>query len=348
MSDEEFEQRIRSVRAEVNDYLETVQGLIALSHELRWDNDVKQIRPESSFTLGRRMTTSGRNRIQPNQDVTPDLTVQPYAGYGIVAEARLRFPSDEAQRMEKVRQLQKYDDDLEGWNTLDGTVERSDVVLMTHDDDVIKTTDYIEQAIADGRAAFSRDLSIIGCIRTTERYGNEAIRVRKAYGGLSDERLDDRLRNGRSIRLGTLSTRYSMELYDQRPPPAHMLSVMWMTILPVLVQEDQYIRARGEGPPLVRITAEDLTARMRKALNPSMGAERSPGYPQQAWVREALDDMCRLRYAKRLGDEYEVAYRVIRDPQETFIKGVCRLEREREKRESKRALKQTPQLKLFD
>jgi len=152
MADSTLDQQIRSVRAEVNDYLETVQGICALCHEIRFDPVSRQVRPEVRYCLGRRMTTSVRNRVQPDTAVSPDLVIQSDDTYGIVAEARLRFPRDAQERVAKLRQLEKYDDDLSGWYTEAGTVERFDIVLLTHDTSTVDASDFIGGMLQAGTA----------------------------------------------------------------------------------------------------------------------------------------------------------------------------------------------------
>lgn len=350
MSKEELEKRIRSVRAEVSDYLDTVQGVYALCHEMRWDNDRRMLRSsvESPFCIGRRMTTSPANRIRPNEEVTPDLVVQLTPSYGIVGEARVRFPSDEDQRLEKMRQLEKYDDDLQGWYTETETIPVSDLVLLTHDDDVVKASDYIHAMLTAGKAHLDRAFSVVGSLRETSRFGDEQIRLRKAYGSLSNQDLDGRLREGRQIRLETLVNEYGgrMELYDQEPPLAHMMRLIWTDVLPLLIGEDQFLASRDKTPLMLRVSSDDLTNRMRSMFCADTGSDRVPGFPRQTWVRRALDVLCRLRYAVRDGDEYSITYKHIKDPKESFIKGFCRLDLREQGQKGKKKQSPPDQLNL--
>jgi hypothetical protein len=104
---------VEDVKKAVDNYEATVQALLAMAIDATWDGTARAVIPDAKFFLGRRMTTSAANRVNPSAEVTPDLVVQRNAGYGLVAEAKGDLPSNKEHWRGEVRQLEKYDDDLE-------------------------------------------------------------------------------------------------------------------------------------------------------------------------------------------------------------------------------------------
>lgn len=112
-----------------------------------------------------------------------------------------------------------------------------------------------------------------------------------------------------------------------------MMSILWTDVFPSLIEQDQYMEARGHEPPTLVVNADQITAHMRVRFSPDSGSERVPGVPLRAWVSQALGLLCKLRYARRMGTDYEVRYRTVRKPLDTFIRRVCDLAlREEQKR----------------
>ena len=100
-----MDEPIEELRRKVNNYRQTVQALVALAHELRYDDSARRMHRKTEAYLGRRMDTSGQNPVCPNDTVTPDLVVERGDGYRAVAEAKLGLPADPGHRGDDLRQV---------------------------------------------------------------------------------------------------------------------------------------------------------------------------------------------------------------------------------------------------
>jgi len=132
--------RLRKILNEVEDYEETVNAIIAFSHEVRWDRGNTRIVSGSLFMIGRRM-----GKIDPakasEHALAPDIVIQLDSRYGVVAEVKKRIPLERSYWDETFEQINKYDEDLIGWVTPDETIENYDLALLTHITRKVDTTD---------------------------------------------------------------------------------------------------------------------------------------------------------------------------------------------------------------
>src|SRR3990172_1814147 len=147
---------------EINNYQDTVFGILAFLNECGWSVESKSMDPELKFGLGRRMSTSSSNRVSPNNDVTPDLVVQKGGSLHLVAEAKHSW-SAEGDWNESVQQVRKYDDDLSGWWTADEKLQGAhDMVLLVHGSQAVHVSDFITRGVKEKGLVFDRRLAVVG------------------------------------------------------------------------------------------------------------------------------------------------------------------------------------------
>ncbi len=142
---------IRKLRNEIDGYTDTVWFVLALIHELAWDDAKKQLVPVSHL--------HGKNHLahksgEESNEVTPDLAMILPQKVGVTGDAKISFGG--TQNKDGIRdQMLKYDGVLSEWRT-QGIVDEGCVVLLTHYTRKANAQEYFEKEITDGRFSRSR------------------------------------------------------------------------------------------------------------------------------------------------------------------------------------------------
>ena len=106
-------------------YLYTVNSLLCFISLTCWGRD-----PVPNYAFGRRMSTSGGNKIRKNGEVTPDAVIQIAEELGLIIEIKSSLPENDEYWKKEAAQLLKYDDDLDGWWTPDERIAAYNVILL--------------------------------------------------------------------------------------------------------------------------------------------------------------------------------------------------------------------------
>lgn len=318
--------RLRKILNEVEDYEETVIAIIAFSHEVRWDRENIKIVPDSLFLIGRRM-----GKIDPSKNsehaLFPDIVIQLNNRYGIVAEVKKRIPLERSHWDETFEQISKYDEDLIGWVTRDETIENYDLALLTHITRKVDVTDYYKKQYDKGKFNFKKRFAIVAFNRGGE--GKEYMYLEKHYGEFSDDNLNERLRRVVAIPLETVLPLYSIKFYDARPPMPYLLNILWIDIFPQFISEESNER-EFKKYPTIKLDVAVVTERLQKQFSHMRDDDRQQEIPRQDWIREAFEVLVRLKFARRLTDgsnAYEVEFKTIRDPLNSFAKKIRKSKR---------------------
>lgn len=324
MSEEEIEEKVKIIEEKIDNYNQTLEALIGFSHVLRWDDEKKDFKTNSYSYIARRMNTSPGNRISPENEITPDLIVQLNNNYGIVSESKKSFPKNRELWKGSFDQLQKYDDDLKGWKTRNELISISDIVLLTHNKIKVDVSDYLQEQIANGNLFFNRKFTAISFQRTLEV--KTYLSFEKFYGNLNDSELNERFRRIASIPLNKVIPLSNIKFYDDKPELPYMMEILWIDIFSQYPKIEEFMESGGIKIMNIEVNVDDLTQKLREQFSDYFdGDSRQPQIPKTKWVKEAMDMLVKLNYAKK--DEtneknYVVRYKSINNTKSRFSREI--------------------------
>ncbi len=146
--------------------------------------------------------------------------------------------------------------------------------------------------------------------------------LEKHYGQFTDSNLNERLRKVVAIPLETVLPLYPVKFYDARPPMPYLIDILWTYIFPqFLSQESNENESRKY--PIIKLNVTEVTERLQQQFSHMRDDNRQQEIPRQDWIKEALEILIRLKLARRLADSsnaYEVEFKTIRDPLNSFAK----------------------------
>lgn len=302
--------------------------MLGLVNQVGWDEGSRTVRPVP-FEVGRRLTTSAKNRVSPLTDVTPDCVVQGDPTLGAVAEAKLGLPQ-EIERWDKdVKQLEKYDDDLRGWWTKDENIANHDIIALVPSARSVRFCDVVAAGVREKKWSFHRKLTVVGFHKQT---GAEKtfLTLKKECGDVSDPNLNERLRISVPIDIVHL-LRDDRKFLDHKPPLPLILQILW---------SDLFVKYAAESEPdpdgrvtQIKISVAKVTKDLQTYYGYKSAGPRSPEIPKASWIAEALDALADFGLAQKSGNgDYLVGYRKVRrDIVEFFGRRCFRSERKKQR-----------------
>lgn len=336
----------KTLRNDCNNYDQTVQAIKAVAHELLWDESAKSLIVGSSAHIGRRMDTSPKSRISQNTQVTPDLVISYPHDFGIIAEAKIALSSDPKKRQTKLEDIQKYDDNLTGWETLNGRVSKHDIILIVQHFSGPNVKSQIESLLESKEIQFERKFALV-CFALIEE-AEMWMSLELLLGSLSDQNKQSKLQKRLGIALEHVAANpylANIKLYDA-PPPEPLLMVLIHEAILTNLNRGEYLLLR-EGTQINKtIDIQELRALLSKSIGPGEGDSRIPEIPKSDWVRRALELFVKLKWAERVKDhpnQYIYYIKKRRKPFEQFL-GFCAKEQNRKEGEKNREKEKFPLL----
>lgn len=297
----------KSIRNQVDSYKDTLWAVLALIHELCWDDKARKTVADAVHLHGKAQLADGNPAA-----VTPDIALI-VDGQGVVAEVKLSF--SEQIRKDAVDQLMKYDRVASTWLAKDGLCAGGAVctILLTHNSRKVDAEDYLK-----AHKDFSpiNPFAIVASAHVSQ--ADEYISLERRYGTLVPKTKDAKLRKTVSVKLDHIINRYgNIHFYDADPPLAHLLLVMWDVLFPSLLSEESFARTDGEAEekkhPEIKTTAGTLVDKLRGGFSMRLLEPSLPGKPETRQVTEALDRLVQFGLAKKgKQDHYVISYRKLR------------------------------------
>ena len=318
----------KSIKVEAQNYRTTILALHIFAGFL------KQNEKTARHSIGRRMTTSDNNLVSKRNDQTPDLVVQVSETEGYVCEAKMTMSNDKEGWDEHVQQLQKYDDDLEGWWTHDSKLKNeSNTVLLIDAEKSIKLKKHIESLIKANGLLFRQPIAFVGFIQQSTNTNEEALLFSLDWGKIYNRKLHDELEVRKRIELESyVAFLDRWKFYDAQPPVEHTMEVLWQHLFNDLKTSVDYDEKTKSWP--IEINVQSITLEMQKLYGQQPQEPREVSFPQVKWIRNALEHFEVLQLAKKKDfDNYVVSFKRLKgELLERFSKSRRLMEQKLEKK----------------
>lgn len=297
----------QAIREASDTYTDGVFAALALVNEARWDPEKQALRSDVKYEIGRRMSTSSSNRVTQSEDVTPDCTIQADVRTGLLAETKLGLPKDADAWDDAIIQMQKYDDDLEGWWTSNEHIETHDIVALVPLSRAVRFADRLEAGAKAGRWRFDRRISVIGFYKASGV--KDFMGLKKERGELSQGDLDQRLRESRQISFSLLIAEYRDRKFVDYPPPLpYLLQIIWDHLFTRYAADVPKNEAQDYIP--LDVTVEKMTHDLQEYFGFKSSGPRSPEIPRASWVRKAMDALVDFKIATKTNEaSYLIRYK---------------------------------------
>jgi hypothetical protein len=293
----------KSFLEKIDDYRDSVFAIIGFANLFRFNSQTKDFNSNVKVAQGRKMRTSERNKICPDNTVTPDVLIQIDDAKGVVAEVKISFPNNQDFWVDDFRQLMKYDDDLTNWWTENLKVAHTNLVLLPHESRSVKVTEALQKKQQSGEIVLSRPFSIVEFHRSDQR--KTFYFFRKIFGDIpAATEVSDSLKYGVQVPLDVLMLHYEKhKIYDSRPPMPYLLFIMWQDVISRWASEKpEFAGLRKNGKLVINATVDLIADEMYeycsfKGFNYTED-ENQYKVPLRNWVVDAIDALAKFQMAK--------------------------------------------------
>jgi len=310
---------IRELKDRNDNYENTINALLCFISLTTWEGNHRI--PNSCYSFGRRMTTSDSNVISPNQDVKPDCVIQVSDDLGFIIEAKISLPADESHWLRILNQIKKYDDDLLGWWTDNERIINHSVFLFLHMSRSARFRNYRANLIENGEYEASNNTWGVEFVLSGQREDYILFRTCWDANNVYDTSLASKLEISESIPIEKVKFSYgNIKFYDSKPELEYLLSIIWQDIFTHLKSEVDFSKQLKCYP--IKIDINYLTNELQKSFGSialqrscelDRNEEREIEYPQNSWVKEALEILIKLGLASRDDENsYTIFFRELR------------------------------------
>src|SRR5690349_17524957 len=88
----DLRKEVKKAREKIDEYEGTIHAIWSFLSLTTWDNNSRQEKTNSKYSLGRQMNTSGNNLISKLITITPDVVIQIGQELGYIVEAKYSMP----------------------------------------------------------------------------------------------------------------------------------------------------------------------------------------------------------------------------------------------------------------
>jgi len=302
---------IEDVREKVEEYGTTIMALRAFCQiitDFHTDNGPSAV---SRISYGRKMNTSSKNRVHPNNSATPDAVIQVGDRWGMVVEAKRTMPKNIDDRWRAtVDQMMKYDDTLQGWWTANGVLNPTNVVLLVDVDRSIDFSRYIQSLIDSNEIPpFQCPTAIVEFFKKQEV--KQFLRVRQVWGKTEPSSLAQKLESGKSIAAEGLID--GQRFYDQEPGAVeYTMVLLWQVVF-----TERYFSSKFDEISkswFIEVDLDELTVDLQNLYGNKSNEARERTFPRKKWIQKALEAFVLLNLAFRSDDKnkYVVKFKKLR------------------------------------
>jgi hypothetical protein len=337
--EKQAEQRLKE---DMNYYAQSLLALKGLAHEFAWDDASRELRADVSIWFGRKMDVTESNFK------TPDLIVQLSPKYGVVADAKITVPKEDAHLQELLKKLTPYTRRLKGWDTGDGHITNHDFLVVVHQARGNRVARIAKNMIDEGTLSFERPFGLIKFNINDQAKSYLALEL--VYGSISDVQKQSKFCDTVMIELAYIAQNPDHEhvrLYDAEPPTPYLMDMIHEWLLQTLTEQETETKAVS-GEVLKRIDLTTLREGISEFYGPGHTGERVPEIPQKKWVKRAVSQFVKKKWASKLDGETETYEFIIKtriNPLDQFVR-ICAKDQIKDAK-SKPKPKPLPQLDLF-
>lgn len=303
----------------IDNYEQTVQAIVSFCHFLKFDYN-------ANFSIGRKMKTSQNNKHSKNEEIAPDL-ISNIDNYGLVCEVKKEFSKEDEHWLKEIQQLEKYDDDLSGWDTSSGNIATHDIVLLTHYLRSRKVKDHIKKLIDKKQIEFKRNYSIIEFTRNDER--NLFYNLRLEDGELAHKEINNKLYEGKGIPFEKLIKNLaSVKFYDGEPETEYVMAWLWTGVFNTFPEPSDYRSAHGKTIE-IEVSVDKAFKLLRQYYGPPIkDNDHQVQIPKKKWVKKALDNFVTIKLAKQTDENnYIVKFHQVKKQKEFLVGLIEKLEK---------------------
>ncbi len=315
------EQTIAALSREINEqydnYLRTVDSLLAFAYVMTWDESARKFRSGSAVYQGVRLTNPAGKKVQP------DLVIMIHKNIEVVAEIKISFAADQTRWKKDVTQVEGYCVPLKGKIGSSVPDRKHHVAFLIPYELKSKIFKYLALRRAEPDFRVGTPYSAVSFVKASK--ATDFYIFEKFWEADDKARPSLRLDEQATVPFNTIKTEYgpAVRLIDQEPPLLLLVTVIWDYIFSPKPDEERYAKKRG-GALEFKITANEIVDELNRLYSfnsilwkYNKDPSREQGIPQpirKDWVSKVLKFLVHQKLVEEVDSErhYTVFYKKLR------------------------------------
>jgi hypothetical protein len=227
-------------------------------------------------------------------EVRPDMVLQYDGKRGILCEIKTSFPLKEEHLLSTLKQLERYSQEISGWETSDRKVDSHDTLVFCYAYDYDRVYEKFDQWSTEGVLKVSNVSMCEWMLMPNPKTAKEELIIRLRNGKTGCEELNSLLKKNISIDPKKLAVELEQCKFTRKEPPVEYTMVeLWMNIFSEISKE-----------------AVDFEVSIRKLLEivysyyikwSNVDGEYSQ--VRERWIKKAIQGFCDIGLAEEIREK---------------------------------------------
>jgi hypothetical protein len=262
--------------------------------------------------------------IGSDKEVKPDIVLQYNDGaYGILCDIKTSVPEYDFYLRERLKQLELYSNEVEGWDTPNKRVSDHSILLLCHAIDSDLVVEKIREWTKQGKLNISKKLcvvewSIVGSLKFNGM--RDVLLIKHKLGKTGCTILDDWFKKNIKLDVDQLFEKYETCRFVRKEPPVeYMMNELWSTIFPGI----------HERPEDFNVTIEEILKITHEYFTSWSGLQGEFSQIRPSWITKTMKAFCDIDIAEEIEDKpntYKIFYgkKIRKDVSDYFVERLCR------------------------
>jgi hypothetical protein len=258
--------------------------------------------------------------VGSEKEIKPDIVLQYENKHGALCEVKTSFPNEDKYLLKSLKQIEKYSQDVVGWDTTDRKVNDHDILLFCPMIDYDRVNLKIQEWMKTGKLEITKNLCICEWgMLLYPKWGKEIILLRKRSGNTACDELDIFLQNNIRIDTQNLHLNYEKCKFTRKDPPIeYTMTHLWVDVFPSIKSKEKEFET----------SIEQVLEIAYKFYIPWSKIEGEFSQIRKRWVKDAMDKFCEIGLAESSPD-VKGKYKILREKrikniQEYIIEQLCK------------------------
>lgn len=262
------------------------------------------------------------------KEVNPDIVFQyNNDNSGILCEVKTSISLIDYRLRERLKQLERYSKEVEGWDTSDKKVSTHDILLLCHAEDSDRVIARISEWMKSGELRISKKLCVAewNIFHSLKYAQKDTMLIKYKYGEIGCDLLIDRFKQNIKFDIDKLSIKHEKCKFTRKIPPVeYTMNQLWDCIFPNIPED-------------VSDFTVDVDTILEMAYNyfiPWSGLQNEYSQVRKTWIKDAMKGFCDIGLAEELqsssghkeSGNYKVFYgkNIKKNVGEYFVDRLCR------------------------
>ncbi len=164
-------------------------------------------------------------------EIRPDIVLQHNGKKGILCEVKTSMPQKDEHLLATLKQLERYSQEVFGWETIDRTVDFHETLLLCHAFDYDRVSEKLSQWSKEGLLKISNVVLCEWIMAPNPKTAKEELMIRLREGRTSCEELNLLLKKNINVDIKQLIVEVEECKFTRKEPPVeYTMAQLWMHV----------------------------------------------------------------------------------------------------------------------